>query len=288
MSKYLFHAVFLSSISFLIFKKFNQIKVKYEHRFALGQVVSVHEMARPVFLKDQKSLIFEVKKNADAYKHPINETYRNRAIETGKQLLQIDNYIGQTAKNGTESVEKLTIFKDSLLRMVDNEEYTKELMGPVLQHQQHDLANFYVKLNGLETGFLNELARLESWLHTNNCYNYIVKKIGWGGCGFDAFEPAFMPTCLNPIVGQKAEAEVVLTGYLSRHDQNIKIFLNGQPLDVEFGKAHFTQKFTDLGLQKMIIRGEQRFFEVDEEGEEIEPKWVVVEKEFYINVPELH
>lgn len=287
MNKYLFHSAFLSAISLLIFANFNLLKIEKDHRFALAQVVSVNELARPVFFHERKWLIFEVKKAVDAYRHPINEKYRNRAIETGNQLRQFEDFIGQNLENGTESVEKLTFFKDTLLKMVEEEKDLKEQLGPVLQHQKVDLASFYAELSDPETAFLNELAMLESRLHTNISLYYHMKKIGvFGGCGFDSFEPVFMPICLNPRVGQMAEVQVVLSAYVPGSDRNLKIFLNDQPLTVEFGKAHFTQEFTQPGLQKIKIRAERQIFEID--GNEIEPKTKVVEKEFYVNVPELH
>lgn len=286
MSKFLFHAAFLAAISFLFFTNFKLNKAENERQFALERVVFLNEIARPIYLKEQKKIVGMIKLAAVKYSTPSNEKYVQNAVNYLACSNEFDKFINSSPENQIEIARKLTIMEDTILGMVENNKNFDIVKPSIINLNQNELGNLLAKLSPSELAYFNALAGLETKFRGFECLYYFMDKTRYMNIVESWFRPLVLQNPLNPKVGQKTTVEVTLSADKTRLDLDTKFFLDGKQLTNKGGKASFSKKFTKTGLQRFKIRGEWMVYHLQED--EVAATSNFVEKEFYINVPELH
>jgi gliding motility-associated protein GldM len=89
---------------------------------------------------------------------------------------------------------------------------------------------------------------------TSTVLNHLLTKMGAEDIKFDAFVPVVSASKGYVIRGEKYEADVFLSAFSTAAGDNTKVFVNGNSLKVEDGKARYETTASSLGTQKYKVK----------------------------------
>ncbi len=84
--------------------------------------------------------------------------------------------------------------------------------------------------------------------------NYLFEKVKGEDIVFDLFEPVVSAKKSYVIKGEDFEADIFLGAYSSQTDDNTKVYVNGQQLKMEDGKASYKARASSLGTKKLDVK----------------------------------
>jgi gliding motility-associated protein GldM len=244
--------------------------------------------SRTIVEKNNDQLMEGINQQADAYKNPTNEQYRNNA----KQALQISSdfnaYIesirqklfdaakGPSKKDAT--IPKDIKNKDVTTKIFINEGLGAEIEAKIKETraklaQLVDNDAVTVSALPLDVEALPAGTTAKNWpelkfkqMPVAACFpilgkmqsdaknsatavlNYCNAKVGGKDIKFDAFQPAISAPKGYVISGDKYEADIFLSAYSTQAD-NISISVDGNGLPIKDGVAHYTVNTSGAGTK---------------------------------------
>lgn len=84
--------------------------------------------------------------------------------------------------------------------------------------------------------------------------NYLFKKVKGDIIVYDEFDPVVSAKKSYVIKGEDFEADIFLGAYSSQTDDNTKVYVNGQQLKMEEGKATYKARASSLGTKKLNVK----------------------------------
>ena len=87
--------------------------------------------------------------------------------------------------------------------------------------------------------------------------NHLLAKIAGGYVKFDAFMPSVSATKNVVIPGDRFKAEIFLSAYSTAADENTKIYVDGDNLPLEKGKAVYETSASSIGAKQYNVRIER-------------------------------
>jgi gliding motility-associated protein GldM len=208
------------------------------------------------YIEDVKTDLFE-KAGGPSDKDPDKPKRDKDKDVTTRYLVGLENNKGV----GYDIMERINATRDKLLEMVGNDpaiatsiplkiddeavEKAKKKDWVYYNFQQMPVAAVFPILTKIQN---------DAKASSTTVLNYLLGKVAGEEIKFDAFEPVVSATKGYVIRGEKYEADVFLSAYSSTNSENTRIFVGGQQLKVESGKASYTSTASSLGTQKYKVR----------------------------------
>jgi hypothetical protein len=271
-----FHLIYLSIIAFLGYNYWSSVQAfkAFEHLDKqLGVDASV--------MKNSEASIWQsIEKNCRAYPSPVNLAFQGKSeialtmgnqvilsIEKNRKSLNLDtinqsNFKGISPNNSFFSSNKideikteLMRFHDKLIQLPDTEDRKSIednlLTIKAIKDEKYWNGLKHLPLNGISA----ELSALNSQIQSDKIVmlNYFNSKIGGYEsivCG-PTFRTAIAPKNAALIEGETFEADIYLAKYESVPRNNLIIKVNGEPLEIKEGVAHFKSKNQTIGTRSI-------------------------------------
>jgi len=249
--------------------------------------------SRGIVEKNNEQLMEGINKQADAYKKPENEKYRNNAKQAQQISADFSSYIDgirtmlfEKAKGPSKNdpdIPKDIRNKDITTRIFVNEKLGDEIEAKIKEARTNLLAladndPAVTAAFPLDVETLPANTTMKSWSEfkfkqmpiaavfpilgkiqsdaknsATAVLNYCATKVGGTELKFDAFQPAISAPKGYVIRGEKYEADVFLSAYSTQAD-NISISVNGSSLPLKDGIAHYETTANGLGSQSYKVR----------------------------------
>jgi gliding motility-associated protein GldM len=249
--------------------------------------------SRGIVEKNNEQLMEGINKQADAYKKPENEKYRNNAKQAQQISAEFSNYIDgvrsmlfEKAKGPSKNdpdIPKDIRNKDITTRIFVNEKLGDEIEAKIRETRANLLTladNDPVVTSAfpLDVEQLPANTEMKSWSEfkfkqmpvaavfpilgkiqsdaknsATAVLNYCATKVGGTELKFDAFQPAISAPKGYVIRGEKYEADIFLSAYSTQAD-NINISVNGSSIPLKDGIAHYETTASGLGSQTYKVR----------------------------------
>jgi gliding motility-associated protein GldM len=244
--------------------------------------------SRAIVGKNNESLIASINKQADAYRKPENEKYRNAAIQASKIATEFEDYIEGlrtelTAKAGGPNLKVPGQPKDIRNKDLTTRWFINEGKGAEIRTKIEETRAKLLALadgdKGIEAQLTLGLEELPAETKAKNweefkfkqmpvaaiypilgkfqsdakssataVLNYAALKVGGTDVKMDAFEPAVSAPKGYVILGEKYEADIFLSAY-STTANNVSISAGGRGLSVVAGKAHYEETASSNGVR---------------------------------------
>jgi hypothetical protein len=221
-------------------------KNSYNMRHYNNTVIAVKAVDSLIaFIDAEKTEFINLNGGFDVAKFPSPSLINGNSTKTSKDFYS-DAKINQIK-------EKLTqlnrIFTDSIIS--DNwgkEKLMKHFRLPQLL-TENDYWNTFKTLPA--NAIVAKLAALKNQIKIDEIafLNYIEDRTTPDGWGFNAFKTAIAPKKAVLIEGETFEADVYLSAYSSSPGSNVIIKVNGEPLEIKDGVAHFKSQNQTIGTK---------------------------------------
>jgi hypothetical protein len=193
------------------------------------------------FLGLTKSKFIQMNGGISPYKNDelINShsTKTSESFFTPTELSQIRDRVTQVSKHQIDSVD----------HEKDREFLLKYLHLPDLVTNN----TFWLLLKKLPaSGVAAELSTIQNMIKTDEIamLNYYLQMNSFCG-SFDEFKTVIAPRKAALIEGETFEADIYLAAYLSSPQSGVTIKVNGEPLEINQGVAHFKGKKETIGTK---------------------------------------
>lgn len=244
--------------------------------------------SRNIVEKNNDALVTGIDKQAEAYKNPVNEDYKNRAHQAQEITTAFVTYIEDIrsklfAKAGGPSKKDSTIPKDIRNKDITTKMFINDKLGFEIEQKVRETREQLVKLVDNDAPTIASLpldveplpagATAKNWPElkfkqmpvsavfpilgkiqsdakssATAVLNYCAVKVGGTDVKFDAFQPAVTAPKGYVISGDKYEADVFLSAYSTQAD-NISISVDGSNLPIKDGVAHFETGTSSTGTK---------------------------------------
>ncbi len=177
---------------------------------------------------------------------------------TTRLLVGLENQPGK----GYELMEKINETRNTLLGIVNNEPSVLSSFTLGIDEEAVDRSdkkdwvyyNFQQMPVAAVFPILTKLQN-DAKSSSNTVLNYLLGKVsGADIVKFDAFQPVISARKGYVIRGEKYEAEIFLSAYSTSAGENTKIFVNGNSLPVEEGKASYEATAGSIGTKTYKVR----------------------------------
>jgi GldM N-terminal domain len=272
------HLIYLSIIAFLGYNYWSSVQAFKAFEQLNAQLNLDYEV-----MNNTASRIFkDIEKNAYAYRNPENQRNAARSEMAVKTTLNLTAFIDTNKAeliktnggldtsnnhyliNGNSNTsffidakikeikDKLSQFSNNLIDSIDDkrdkEELSKQYNLPKL------IANkgYWQLLKTLPvSGALTELSCIQNKIKTDEIsfLNYFEMRTGSTIMIFDSYKTAIAPKKAALIEGESFEADIYLAKYSSSPGSNVVIKVNGEPLEIKEGVAHFKSKNQTIGTK---------------------------------------
>jgi hypothetical protein len=282
MKQWYLHVFYLTIIAFLSYNYWSSVQA-FKAFEQLDRQLRVDSGA----IEESSFRLFRnIQKNCDAYRHPYNLRHYDNTVTASKAVDSLIAFIdaqktefinlnggldtvkysplinGNSTKTSAifyaddkinQIKEKLTqlnrIFTDSIIS--DNwgkEKLMKHFRLPQLM-TENDYWNTFKTLPA--NAVLAKLAALKNQIKIDEIafLNYVEYETAPNYCGFTQFKTAIAPQNAVLIEGETFEADVYLSAYSSNPGNNVIIKVNGEPLEIKDGVAHFKSKNQTIGTK---------------------------------------
>jgi gliding motility-associated protein GldM len=248
--------------------------------------------SRTIVETTNEQLMANINKQADAYKKPENEKYRNNAKEAQQIAAEFTSYIetirstvfdlGKGPSKKDPTIPKDIRNKDVTTRYFINEKKGEEIEAKINETRQKLLA-LADNDKEVEAGLPLIVEQLPSGIAAKNwsefkfkqmpvaaifpilgkmqsdaknsataVLNYCAKKVGGEDFKFDKFTPAVSAEKSYIIQGEKYAADVFLSAYSSTAN-NININVGGSNLPIKEGIAHYETTPSGVGERSYTV-----------------------------------
>ena len=278
MKQWSIHLIYISIIAFLGYNYWSSVQAfkAFEHLNAQLKSDST------VIINSAFQIRQKLDRILGAYPNPISLHYSGAVQNNSDRADSTINFLGLTKSkfiqmngginsskndelinsNSTKTSElfftqtELNEIRDRLIQVykhqIDSVDHEKD-KEILLQHLHlPDLvANnaFWLLLNKLPaSGVLAELSYIQNMIKTDEItmLNYYLQMNSFCG-SFDEFKTAIAPQKAALIEGETFEANIYLAAYLSSPQSGVTIKVNGEPLEIKQGVAHFKGKKETIG-----------------------------------------
>ncbi len=154
--------------------------------------------------------------------------------ETRQKLIEL-------ADNDPEVVAGITLAIEDWKKL----SHDKKSSWPDFKFRQMPVAAVFPMLSKIESDAKTSAAAV---------LNYLFKKVKGEEIVYDEFEPVVSAKKSYVIRGEEFEANIFLGAYSSQTDDNTKVYVNGQELKMEGGKAVYKAKASGLGTKKLNVK----------------------------------
>ena len=203
----------------------------------------------------------DIRKNTSAYQSPQNQLYHALSERTMKKSHDLTNFIDSAKTHVVNSKpftdnqikEKLTQFSGDATNPINDKTDRDNLL------QQFNLPKlladnaYWQLIKTLPTsGILAELSFIQNKIKTDeitllNYYFNITSSTDV--CGWTVYRAAIAPKKAALIEGETFEADVFIASYSNNLGSNVIIKVNGEPLEIKEGVAHFKSKNQTIGTK---------------------------------------
>jgi hypothetical protein len=282
MKQWYVHVFYIAIIAFLSYNYWSSVQAfkAFEHLDAQLRVDSGA-------IEESSSRIFRnIRKNCDAYRHPYNMRHYDNTVTVRKAVDSLIAFIDaqktefinlngglDTVKysplingNSTKtsaifySDDKINQLKDRLAQLnriftdsIINDNWGKEKLMKQFRLPQlmteNDFWNTFKTLPA--NAILAKLAALKNQIKIDEIafLNYTEDRTAPDGWGYDRFKTAIAPKKAVLIEGEAFEADIYLAAYSGSTGRNTIIKVNGEPLEIKEGIAHFKSKNQTIGTK---------------------------------------
>jgi gliding motility-associated protein GldM len=243
--------------------------------------------------KSNEQLIKSINAQADAYKNPNNEKYRQNASQAQQIAADFVSYIENIRtdlmnKAQGPSDADPTIPKDIRNKDITTDMFLNEGLGGQIEAKINETRQKFLALvdndkavesalplivealppgvesaNWVEYKFKQmpvaavwpTLGKMQTDAKTSATavLNYCAQKVGGEDIKFDAFEPAVSAQKSYIIQGEKYVADVYLSAYSTSAAGGVSITAGGQSLPVKDGKGHYEVGTSGVGERKYTV-----------------------------------
>ena len=211
------------------------------------------------YIEEMKSELFEAA-GGPSEKDPSKPKRIKDKDVTTRYLVGLENQQGK----GYELEQRITETRDELLGLIEDEAARAELaeriplkldLDAVEKSDKKDWVDFNFKQMPVAAVFpiLTKIQN-DTKATATTMLNYMLGKVAGEEIKFDAFTPVISANKGYVIRGEKYEADVFLSAYSTSAGDNTKIFVNGNSLPVEEGKASYTSTASSIGTKKYKVK----------------------------------
>jgi gliding motility-associated protein GldM len=208
------------------------------------------------YIEDIKADLFE-KAGGPSPKDPEKPKREKDKDVTTRYLVGLENERGV----GYDIMDRINATRNKLLEMVGNDPAIAASIPlkideePVEKAKKKDWVYYTFQQMPVAAVFpiLTKIQN-DAKASSSTVLNHLLTKVAGEDIKFDAFQPVVSAAKGYMIRGEKYEAEVFLSAYSTTNSENTRIFVDGQPLKVEEGKALYTATASSLGTKKYKVR----------------------------------
>jgi hypothetical protein len=271
MKQWHFHLIYLSIIAFLGYNYWSSVQAFKAFEQLNQQLNTDSEM-----LKHSESFVYKsIEKSCKAYQSATNLAFLGKSeivVSTGSQVVDfieknknalglICSFSGVNSPNNSfftdekigEIKNELAKFHDGLIHLIDDNKDKKAVeeqlcLTKTINNEFYWNGLKYLPLNGVaaELSYLRNQIQSDKILILNYLDNKTSSEIII--CG-PAFRTAIAPRKAALIEGETFEADIYLAKYESVPSANLIIKVNGEPLEIKEGVAHFKSKKQTIGTK---------------------------------------
>jgi gliding motility-associated protein GldM len=208
------------------------------------------------YVEDMKKDLFE-KAGGPSDKDPEKPKREKDKDVTTRYLVGIEGQKGQ----GYELMQKVISTHDDLAKLVGNDENVVSSMPLKIDEEAVKKSDKkdWVQYNFLQmpvAAVFPILTKLQNDAKASatTALNHLLNKVAGEDLKFDKFQPVISASKGYVIRGDKYEAEVFLSAYSTSAGDKTKIYVNGNSLPIEDGKAMYTASASSLGTQRYKVR----------------------------------
>lgn len=208
------------------------------------------------YVEEMKKELFE-KAGGPSAKNPEKPKREKDKDVTTRMLVGLEGKKGE----GYDLMKKIEETRAKLAQLVDNDKTVVESMPLKIDEEAVKKSD---KKDWVEYNFLQMpvaavfpiLTKIQndSKASATSALNYILNKVSGEDIKFDKFQPVISASKGYIIRGDTYESEVFLSAYSTSAGDKTKIYVNGNSLPVEEGKAKYSVKTSGLGSQKYKVR----------------------------------
>jgi hypothetical protein len=259
MKQWYFHLIYLSIIAFLGYNYWSSVQAFKAFEHLNTQLNADYEI-----MNEATSSIFKnINKSAQAYQNFENRRNNEQSKIAIEAALSLNNFIDSNKRelikgNSFTYVEikeitnKLLQFSNSLVDSV-NDKMDKEELSKVCYLPKLIADNAYWEsIKTLpKSGIIAELSCIQNKLKIDEItfLNYYYSKTNGTTIEEDYYRTAIAPKKAVLIEGETFEADIFLAKYASSPGRNLIIKVNGEPLKIKDGVAHFKNKNQTIGTK---------------------------------------
>ncbi len=207
------------------------------------------------YVEDLKKELFEAA-GGPSEKDPEKPKRIKDKDVTTRLLVGLENQPGK----GYELEERIRETRTELVELVDNPDVANSMPlrideEAVAKSDKDDWVNYNFKQMPVAAVFpILTKYQNDAKASATTALNYLLGKVAGEEIKFDAFEPVVSASKGYVIRGEKYEADVFLSAYSTSAGDNTKIFVNGNNLPVENGKATYEANSSSIGTKKYKVR----------------------------------
>ena len=208
------------------------------------------------YVEDLKDELFE-KAGGPSEKDPSKPKRIKDKDVTTRLLVGIEGERGK----GFELEEKINSTREELLKLVDNDPGLTQSIPlkideeAIAKSDKENWVDYNFKQMPVAAVFpiLTKIQN-DTKASTTTILNYLLGKVAGEDIKFDAFTPVISANKGYVIRGEKYEADVFLSAFSTSAGDNTKIFVNGNSLPVEEGKATYSATANSIGTKKYKVK----------------------------------
>jgi hypothetical protein len=271
MKQWYFHFIYISIIAYLGYNYWTSVQAfkAFEH---LNQQLN----ADSEMLKHSESFVYKsIEKSCKAYPSAMNLTFLEKSkivVSTGSQIVDfieknkntldlICSFSGVNSPNNSFFTDKkigeikneLAKFHDNLIHLIDDNKDKKDIeeqlcLTKTINKESYWNGLKYLPLSGVaaELSYLRNQIQSDKILIINDLDN---KTSSTEVCGWEVYRAAIAPKKATLIEGETFEADVYITSYSNNLGSNTTIKINGEPLEIKEGVAHYKSKKQTIGTK---------------------------------------
>jgi hypothetical protein len=271
MKQWYFHVFYLTIIAFLSYNYWSSVQAFKAFEHLNQQLNTDSEM-----LKHSESFVYKsIEKSCKAYQSATNLAFLEKTeivlktgngavdfIEKNKNTLALFcSFSGVNSPNNSfftdekigEIKNELAKFHDGLTHLIDDNKDKKAVEEQLCITKIINNESFWSRLKYLPlNGVAAELSSLRNQIQSDKILilNYLESKTSYSElrCWPD-FRTAIAPKKAALIEGETFEADIFLAKYESVPSANLIIKVNGEPLEIKDGVAHFKSKNQTIGTK---------------------------------------
>jgi hypothetical protein len=269
MKQWSIHLIYISIIAFLSYNYWSSVQAFKAFEHLNAQLNLDYTALDEAALRNYKS----IQKNYDGYQNYNNKRYYDKVMiltkETDSLLAFVKAYKADVVKKTFKNVIKTnnSFFSDAKINeikyrlsqlhkisidSIDDNRVKEKMLKQSNLPKLIDNNNFWQLFKTLPTsGVLAALSSIENQVKIDEIVylDYYVVSTTYQGLIFDMYKTAIAPKKAALIEGETFETDIYLAAYSSNPGSNTIIKVNGEPLEIKEGVAHFKSKNQTIGTK---------------------------------------